>query len=145
MKSPFIGKSTTEIARYTKVPARTINHIYATAISRGFKPNQPSVILDHHVKDLPCSGRPKKQTPEMLETTAATIRASKTSRALTCADLAGELSKLGIEASKETVRAALRGQGFNRVKSTKKPGLTATMRKKRYDWCMERKDWGLDD
>ncbi|MBE3048142.1 hypothetical protein IMZ48_37680 [Candidatus Bathyarchaeota archaeon] len=84
MKSPFGGKTTSQIAKQTGVPARTITHIYRTAIERGFKPEQvPMIILDDYVKDLPRSGRPKKQTPEIIESTVATVRALKASQAWT--------------------------------------------------------------
>jgi hypothetical protein len=146
MRSPFGGKTTPEIATQTGLSPRTINNIYATAIKRGFEPNRaPQLIIDDYVKDSPRKGRPKKQTKDMIEATVSTVRASKANRASTCADLAGELSKLNIDVSRETVRRALKNQGFRRVKSTKKPGLTLAMRKKRLDWCLEREDWGLED
>ena len=146
MKSPFGGKSTAEVAQITGLSVRQVNRIYGRAIERGFEPNEvPLVIRDAFLQDRPRTGRPKLQTPQMIESTASIVRASKEGRALTCADIAGELSKLGIEISRETVRRALKASGFRKSKPTRKPGLTAAMRKKRLDWCLERKDWGLDD
>jgi hypothetical protein len=46
LKSSFVGKSTSEIAKETGLSARTINSIYARAIERGFEPNEPLRIDD---------------------------------------------------------------------------------------------------
>lgn len=46
----------------------TINRIYSWAIQRGFDPNlRLLVIKDKWLKDAPRSGRPRKQTPEIIE------------------------------------------------------------------------------
>jgi len=61
LKSPFVGKSTLQIADETGLSPRTIDSIYARAISRGFEPNRPLKILPRFLEDAPRSGRPRKQ------------------------------------------------------------------------------------
>ena len=146
MKSPFGGKTSLDISQETGLSVRQIDRIYARAIKRGFDPNhKPLVIRDAFLEDAKRPGRPKKQTPDIIDTTVSLVRASKHHRALTCADLAGELSKLGIDISKETVRRILKEAGFKKSKPTRKPGLTPAMKKRRYDWCIEHQDWSLED
>ncbi|KAF2820622.1 hypothetical protein CC86DRAFT_304714 [Ophiobolus disseminans] len=63
MKSPSVGKSTSQVSELTGIQPRTIDRIYSRAIAAGFEPNVlPLKILPHHVQDAPRSGRPSKQT-----------------------------------------------------------------------------------
>jgi transposase len=66
LKSPFGGKSTSEIAKETGLSTRTINSIYARAIQRGFEPNEPLKIDDRYLVDAPRAGRPRKDIAESL-------------------------------------------------------------------------------
>ena len=66
LKSPFGGKTTTEIVDKTGLSKRTVNQIYARAIERGFDPNHlPLIIKDEYLQDAPRSGRPTKQTDQI--------------------------------------------------------------------------------
>ncbi|KAI1667011.1 HTH-23 multi-domain protein [Pyrenophora tritici-repentis] len=68
LKSPPVGKSTSQISELTGVHPRTVNRIYSRAIAAGFEPNVlPLKILPHHVQDAPRSGRPTRQTEEVKE------------------------------------------------------------------------------
>lgn len=44
-----------------------------------------------------------------------------------------------------TVWRILRKAGMRKTKPTRKPGLTAKMKKERLEWCMDHKDWTLED
>ena len=56
-----------------------------------------------------------------------------------------KLSKPGKIVSHTTVWKALRGQGFRRVKPTKKLGLTPRMKQDRLAFALKYKDWTLED
>ena len=54
----------TQIEKITGISVRTINRIYAQAVTRGFQPEQrPLLIRDAYVQDAPRAGRPTKQAP----------------------------------------------------------------------------------
>ncbi|KAI0568700.1 hypothetical protein Alg130_11986, partial [Pyrenophora tritici-repentis] len=62
LKSPFGGKSTTQISAITGISPRTIDAIYGRACQRGFEPNAPMIkLLPEHLEDAPRTGRPRKQ------------------------------------------------------------------------------------
>ncbi|KAI0570230.1 hypothetical protein Alg130_11306, partial [Pyrenophora tritici-repentis] len=62
LKSPFGGKSTTQISAITEISPRTIDAIYGRACQRGFEPNAPMIkLLSEHLEDAPRAGRPRKQ------------------------------------------------------------------------------------
>jgi hypothetical protein len=44
-----------------------------------------------------------------------------------------------------TIWRTLRGAGFKKTKPTRKPGLTKKIQQDRLDWCLQRKDWTLED
>ncbi|KAF5851092.1 hypothetical protein GGP41_010663 [Bipolaris sorokiniana] len=68
LKSPPIGKNTSQVAALTSVNPRTVDRIYSRAIAAGFEPNElPIKILPHHVQDAPKTGRPTKQAEEVKE------------------------------------------------------------------------------
>ena len=120
LKSPSVGKKTSEIARITGVPARTINSIYARAIKRGFEPNElPLDLQPFYLEDAPRSGRPSKQRADIKEKIEEKVRRDRYGREKSCADLAGDLSQEGIDISAITVWRVLKAAGF---KKTKPPG-----------------------
>jgi transposase len=146
LKSPFGGKTTNEIAGQLEIPIRTINDIYARAIKRGFDPNyKPFTLKPEHVQDASRSGRPSKQTEENAQALLEKVRSNRYGRELPCTDLAGLLSQVGIEVSSTTVWRILRSYGFHKTKPTRKPGLTKKMRAERLKWCLDHKDWTLED
>ncbi|KAH7386072.1 hypothetical protein BKA66DRAFT_381457, partial [Pyrenochaeta sp. MPI-SDFR-AT-0127] len=104
LKSPPVGKSTSQVSELTGIKPRTIDRIYSRAIAAGFEPNVlPIKILSHHVQDAPRSGRPVKQTQEVKEEVIQQVRCDRYGREKTCADVAGGLSLRGIDLSATTV------------------------------------------
>lgn len=141
------GRTTLNIAERTTLNPRTIDRIYARAIDAGFDPAaKPLTICDAYLADKPRSGRPTKQDEETKIEVVRLVRVDRYGREKTCADLAGDLSShFGREISETTVGRMLRDAGFRKTKPTRKPGLTARMRKERLDWCLERRHWTLED
>ena len=140
------GKTTFETERITGLSKRQVNRIYARAISKGFDPTvKPLLIRDEWLQDAPRGGRPKKNTEAARELLVNKVRRDRFSREKTCADLAGDLSYYGIEMSATTVWRALRQAGMKKTKPTRKPGLTAKMKKDRLAWCLDHEHWTLED
>ncbi|KAF7574255.1 hypothetical protein PtrM4_058780 [Pyrenophora tritici-repentis] len=146
LKSPPVGKSTSQILELTGVHPRTVNRIYSRAIAAGFEPNVlPLKILPHHVQDAPRSGRPTRQTEEVKEEIIQHVRRDKYGREKSCADVAGALSLKGVNILDTTVWRVLREAGYKKTKPTRKPGLTQQMRNDRLRWAIDHKDWTLED
>ncbi|KAF2827146.1 hypothetical protein CC86DRAFT_264895, partial [Ophiobolus disseminans] len=104
LKSPSVGKSTSQISELTGVNPHTIDRIYSRTISAGFEPNVlPLKILPHHVQDASRSGRPVKQTQEVKEEIIQHVRHDRYGQEKTCADVAGGLSQRGVNISACTV------------------------------------------
>lgn len=144
LKSPFGGKSTAQIAEETGLSIRTINDIYARAIKRGFEPNRPLKILPEYVEDATRSGRPRKQEV-VKEEIINKVRLDRYGREKSCTDLTGELSHAGFIISSITVWRVLKGAGFKKTKPTRKPGLTQKMKDERLKFCLDHKDWTIED
>jgi transposase len=138
--------TTKEILYLTGIPKSTINQIYARAIERGFdSAERPIKLLNKYLEDAPRSGRSLKNTEENQQIIISKVRLDQYVREKTCAQLAGDLSQLGIEISGHTVAKILKKMGFKKTKPTRKPGLTKKMREERLAWCLIHKDWTLDD
>jgi transposase len=132
LKSPIGGLTTAEISEETGISPRQVNRIYARAIERGFDPNhRPFTLKDEWLEDAPRSGRPSKQTPETSQVIISKVQKDRYGREKTCADLAGELSQIGIDISSITIWRILRSAGFHKTKPTRKPGLTKRIRAER--------------
>jgi len=81
LKSPFGGKSTTQISEITGISPRTIDAIYGRACQRGFEPNARLIkLLPEYLEDAPRAGRPRKQEA----VTEATIEKVRRDRYQTC-------------------------------------------------------------
>ncbi|KAL5610520.1 hypothetical protein FOBRF1_006637 [Fusarium oxysporum] len=147
LKAPAAGgKTTPEIHEITGIPKRTINDVYARAIKRGFDPEQrPFQLLSAWLEDAARSGRPLKRTPEVGALIISKVSTDRFGREKTAADIAGELRAEGISISRSTVLRFLKISGYKKTKPTRKPGLTAAMRKERLAWCIAHKDWTLED
>ena len=93
LKSPSVGKSTSQISELTGVHPRTVNRIYSRAIEAGFEPNVlPLKILPEHVQDAPRSGRPSKQTDKVKEQIIQQVRRDRYGREKSCANVTSTLS-----------------------------------------------------
>ena len=90
-------------------------------------------------------GRPSKQTEELKQEVISKVRRDPYGREKSTADIAGELSLEGIQVSRVTIWRILKAAGFRKTKPTRKPGLTKKMKKDRLNWCLEHKDWTLND
>ncbi|KAH7471808.1 hypothetical protein FOMA001_g12984 [Fusarium oxysporum f. sp. matthiolae] len=147
LKAPAgAAKTTAEIEEITGIPYRTINAIYARAIRQGFEPNErPLRLQDAWLQNAPRSGRPTKQTKETKELIFAKVSIDRYGREKSAADLAGELSLVGIDISKATVTSILKAAGYRKTKPTRKPGLTTKMKKERLEWCLAHQNWTLED
>lgn len=63
LRSPHGGKTTYEVSQILGIDIRKVNRIYARAISRGFNPDLPTLVVKpEFVEDAARSGRPSKQT-----------------------------------------------------------------------------------
>jgi len=146
LKSPIGGKTTSQISAFTGISTRQVNRIYARACERGFDPNElPLVLKDEWLEDAPRSGRPSKQTSTNIDIVISKVQLDRYGREKSCADIAGDLSRQGIDVSASTVRRILRSAGYRKTKPTRKPGLTKKMREERYQWCLEHENWTLED
>lgn len=146
LMSPAVGLRSVEVAAKTGLSKRLVNNIYAKAVKQGFDPNRNPISLhDEMLQNKPRSGRPSKQTPEAQEALISFVRRDRYGREKTCSDLAGALNDRGIDISASTVHRILRKAGFRKTKPTRKPGLTKEMRAARLAWCLEHKDWTLED
>ncbi|KAJ5894121.1 hypothetical protein N7495_005812 [Penicillium taxi] len=71
----------------TDISTQTIKSIWNKAIERGFDPLQrPLLVIDAYVADANRSGRPKKQTPEVIASALAKVRLDRYGREKTCTD-----------------------------------------------------------
>ena len=133
LKSPFGGKSTTQISAITGISPRTIDAIYGRACQRGFEPNAPMIkLLSEHLKDAPRAGRPRKQEA-VHEAALKKVRHDRYGREKSCADIAGDLSVHGYNVSSTTVWRVLKAASYKKTKPTRKPRLTKKIRQERLD------------
>ena len=123
---------TSDIAKKLGYSTRQVQRIYGRAIKRGFDPNETLFILkDKWLQDAPRSGRPTKQTPETTQAIVTKVQYDRYGRERTCANLAGELSQMGVDILVITIWRILRKNGYRKTKPTRKPGLTKVMRSER--------------
>ncbi|KAK7190291.1 hypothetical protein PSPO01_04012 [Paraphaeosphaeria sporulosa] len=140
-----MGTTNAEINHITHIPIRSIRSIYSRAIERGFDPDErPLQVQNSYLEDAPRSGRPTKQ-PNISESVINSVRTDRYGREKSYADLAGDLSQKGVNVSSTTVWRVLKIAGFKKTKPTRKPGLTKKMRAERLNWCLQHKDWTIED
>ena len=93
------------------------------------------------VKDRPRSGRPNSTTPRQDRLLS---HISLSDRRATSRILKRELEDAtGVQISSRTVRRKLLKSGLKGCVAVRKPLRSVTHRKKRLDWCRQRKDWTL--
>ncbi|KAJ5511785.1 hypothetical protein N7453_003888 [Penicillium expansum] len=144
--SKAAGVSSAIIAEMVGLSKRTVDRIYERALVKGFDASlRPWNISDAMLAEAPRSGRPKKQSPEMQDRVLTKVRLDRYGREKTCADIAGEISSEGTEISATTIWRILKKAGLRKTKPTRKPGLTKAMREARLAWCLEHRDWTLED
>lgn len=139
-------KSTAEIAELVGVSTRVVNQTYARAKERGFDPTQrPIVIKNEYVEDAARKGRPSKQTAQVNAEVQQKIRENRYGREKSCSVIAGELNGTGYNISAKTVWSVLKKAGFRKTKPTRKPGLSKRMQNERLKWCLDHRNWTLED
>ena len=134
-----MGIRSAEIQEITGIQHRTLQALFRKAKERGYDPDTSKKILDIHVKDAPRSGRPTKQTPEVVENVISKM--DRRGREKTCTEIAREVGGI----SDTTVWRILRKAGYNKTKPTRKPGLTEEMKKARLQFALDHKDWTFED
>ncbi|KAM4056938.1 hypothetical protein HRG_014824 [Hirsutella rhossiliensis] len=91
LKAPCSGKSSTEIASFTRLSIRTVISIYARPVERGFEPNElPLTVRDEWPQNASRSGRPSKQAL-IQDESIVKVRRDQYGRGGNCADIATEL------------------------------------------------------
>lgn len=87
----LIGLSNAEIEEITGIKTGTLNAIYRKATARGLNPDESKKILDRHIEDAPRSGRPTKQTEEVVTQIITKVRQDRYAHEKTCAQIAAEV------------------------------------------------------
>jgi transposase len=136
-----MGRPNAEIQLITGMQPRTVQLLYQKALERGFDP-ETKIILNHHVDDGKRSGRPKKQTTELIQDVVSKVRRDRYGREKSCSQIAADL---GGRASAMTVWRILRAAGFGKTKPTRKPGLTPEMKQARLQFALDHEHWTLED
>ena len=97
-------------------------------------------ILFKYVEDAPRSGRPIKATEAKEEEVVQLISRDRYGRSKTVLQLGTEVGL-----SRETVRRILIRRGYTKCKPSTKPGLTPDMKAARLNFCLQYKDWTIED
>jgi Transposase len=129
-----------QVSDTTGIEIRTLYRIKNIAFERGYRPEQDCRILDHYVMEGRSTGRPKEITKEVEERLLDNVKMDRNSREKSSEVLAYET---GISAS--SALSILHKYDMSSVKPTRKPGLNATQRAARLKFCLDHKDWTLDD
>jgi transposase len=134
------GYSYQEIERKTGIKRSTQANIKTRAYARGFCPEQDPRILECHVEDSPRSGRPKEISAATEQRLLDSIKIDRAGREKSSEVLAYENA-----ISRSSALRILHSSGLSNVKPTRKPGLNAVQRASRLTFCLEHKDWTLED
>lgn len=135
-----IGKSNREISRMLGPSNRQVRLWLQTAKERGYDPNVSIVLKDEYLIDKPQSGRPHKLSPETLQELLIHHKKDRYAREKSAAEIGYEF-----QISDSTVQRVYKSNGISKRKPTRKPGLTKAMKQARLQWCIEHKDWTLED
>lgn len=137
-----VGFEHRQIFEYTGVMPDTQKVWWKKALSRGFNPHaRPLLILDIYVEDGKRTGRPSKMQDEQEEVLGMVCK-DRQGRELLLEQIA---ERLGNRISAATVWKILHEAGLNKMKPTRKPGLSESMRKAWLEWCLAYQSWSLED
>ena len=139
-----IGMPVSEIIKITKVSKPSIHRLRKTALERRYAPEVCKVILAAYVEDAPKSGRPVKAIEAVEELVISTVSKNSTTCKLSCQRIADSIAPTAL-ISARTVHRILKRRGYRALKPTYKPGLTAENKLARLKWCLDHKDWTLED
>ncbi|RFU23613.1 hypothetical protein B7463_g12725, partial [Scytalidium lignicola] len=134
-----------EITQLTSVSKSRIYAYCKTAIQRGYDPNVNPRILLKYVEDTLKPGRPVKATDEVKGQVIKVLKKNSTTRQFSTVPISQAIAKFGMNISVRTVWNILHSLGYSPCKLTTKPGLTAKAKAIRLKWCLEYKDWTLED
>jgi Transposase len=128
----------------TGVSKSSVYKLRTKAISRGWMLGD--IVEPEHVDDAPRLGRPKTSTATALFI-IETMTKNSTTRGWSCACIAAEVTRTpGRQlVSPSTVYRVLTENGYGVFKRTVKPGLTEEAKKARLAFCLEHKDWTIED
>jgi hypothetical protein len=88
------GIPNARIESITGIQPSTLSKLLKKAIERGLNPTESHRILDHHVEDGKRSGRPTKQTTEIVQDVLSKVRRDRHGREKTCAQIVIELGNV---------------------------------------------------
>ena len=124
-------KNKAELSRLLNIPRTTI-----TSVLRNYK-------RTGSVENLKRSGRKKKFTNRDRN---ALLRLVKANRRLNLQDITSKLNECKSQTfSKKTVQRVLHSEGYKRRSAKKKVVVREVNRKKRVNWCKERKSHTVDE
>jgi hypothetical protein len=127
-----------EIEKKTGVSERSQRAIRKKAYDRGFRPEEDPRILKSYIIDGVKSGRSKEIFKDKEEALLAAVRSNRSDREKSSEVLAYEQN-----ISQSAASRILKSNGLTNVKPTTKPGLTAVMRKIRFEWALAHQHWTL--
>lgn len=134
------------ICDITGISESAIYRLRTNAKTRGYNPQQSKRLVLAYIQDAPRSGRPIKATQEVKKSVVETISKNSTTRQLSTQAIIDCVNKsLDIKISARTTYNILKSQGYGYFKPTYKPGLTREAKAIRLKWCLDHKDWTLED
>jgi hypothetical protein len=89
----LMGCPNAEIQSITGMQPRTVQLLHKKALERGFNPAESQTILNHHVEDGKRSGRPAKQTTELIQDVISKVRRDRYGREKSCTQIAADLGR----------------------------------------------------
>ena len=137
--------SVTRIVEITSISKPSIYGLRKTVILQGYNPQESLKLFLEYVTNAPQSGRPIKATVEVKEAVKTIVTKNSTTRQLSTEMIANKLIASSVHISAKTVWNILKSLGYSSQKPTYKPGLTNQAKAVRLKWCLEHKDWTLED
>jgi transposase len=138
-------KSISEIKLATGLSRAAIFNNIAKAKKRGWLPGCQMVLEISHISDAPRSGRPPC-SPVIRAKVLEVLLQNSWHREWSCHKIHLEVEKTpGLKVSAKSVYNILRSEGYSPCKTTVKPGLNKAQKKERLNWCLDHKDWTLED
>ncbi|KAF2178977.1 hypothetical protein K469DRAFT_480008, partial [Zopfia rhizophila CBS 207.26] len=142
------GVPNSRIREATGLGRSTIKDIVKEAKARGYDPEVSKTVTMAHVIDKPRSGRPCKGDEETQQVIIEKVTLNRYGREKGCEQIANKLNKIrppDNPISATTVWRLLRTAGFRKTKPTRKPGLSPQMKKDQLQFCLDHKDWTLEN
>src|SRR5450432_2097678 len=136
-----LGLPIFQIEAKTGIKKTQIYNIRKKALLHGWIPD--TIIETYHIDDSSRSGRPNT-SKEVIDLILETVTKNSTTRGWSCKRIAQEVS-LKSKVSISTVCKTLKENGYSSYKRTMKPGLKLDDKARRYKWCLDHKDWKLED